>query len=102
MFYTISCKIISVHCNYGFQWEHLQWEWNSNFGLKCNGIYNHVIEEQFCCNNKENKIFGQGTDCQEKRRWHGRRKKTSAPEDRRLKMLSMLGRLKTTSELSFD
>ena len=33
--------------------------------------------------------------------WHGRRKKTLAPEGRRLKMLSRLGRLKTT-ELCFD
>ena len=37
-----------------------------------------------------------------KRRRQGRRKKTLAPEGRCLIMLSRLGRLKTTSELSFD
>ena len=42
------------------------------------------------------------SDRSEKRRWHGRRQKTSAPEGRCLKMLSMLRRLKTTEELSFD
>ena len=38
----------------------------------------------------------------EKRRRHGRPYKTSARESRRLKTLSRLGRLKITSELSFE
>ena len=54
---------------------------------------------------KQYKIFGRGTGYQaevKKRRRHGRSKKTSARERRRLNMLSRLRHLKTTSELSFD
>ena len=48
---------------------------------------------------KQYKIFGRRS---EKILRHGRPKQTSAREGRRLKMLSKLGRLKTTLELFFD
>ena len=57
------------------------------------GFKNHVIAAQFTCNKKDCKIFGLGTVYQA-----GVKKDAG----RRLKMLSSLGRLKTTSKLSFD
>ena len=63
------------------------------YGSNGMGFKNHVIAAQFTCNKKDCKIFGLGTVYQA-----GMKKDAG----RRLKMLSSLERLKTTSKLSFD
>ena len=64
-----------------------------------------VIAVQFSCNKKRvQNIWARYTllDRSAKRRWDGRRKERSDSERRRLMMLLMLGRSKTTSELAFN
>ena len=75
--------------------------------IKLHGDWNHVIAAHFSWNKNSTTYLGEvqtirQTSLKQDAGMVGRSKQTPSREGRRLKMLSRLGRVKTTSELSFE